>query len=214
MLLSRTYIVVLVILTANILSKRTTLGYIYCSPLGAINMPLVYSPESLRALRTERTDPICHHLWKTLCQAGVAGHVPTRRGCRACVNKQRGKGTETATTKLRCAFFNAQSLRNKVTSITDHITEHDLDIIGLCETWLCGDESDKIFIKGLTPDGYQFYNVPRRHSRGGGVGLLAKSSIHLEVQECFNYTHMDGMEILADTRSLKLRMAIIYRPPP
>ena len=120
---------------------------------------------------------------------------------------------ETATTKLRCAFCNAQSLRNKVTSITDHITEHDLDIIGLCETWLCGDESDKIFIKGLTPDGYQFYNVPRWHSHGGG-GLLAKSSIHLEVHECLNYTHMEGMEILADTGSLKLRIAIIYRPPP
>ena len=123
--------------------------------------------------------------------------------------QHRGKSTETATTKLRCAFFNPQSLKKK-----SYLIEHDLDIIGLCETWLCGDESDKIFIKGLTPDGYQFYNVPRRHSRGGGVGLLAKSSIHLEVQECFSYTHMEGMEILADTGSLKLRMAIINRPPP
>ena len=101
-----------------------------------------------------------------------------------------------------------------MTSVIDHIMEHDLDIVCFCETWPHGDESDRIIIKGLSLDGYQFHHVLRKDGRGGGVAVLVKSSIQLQPQESLNYTHMEGMEVLADIGSSKLRIAILYRPPP
>ena len=72
---------------------------------------------------------------------------------------------------------------------------------------------DRIIIKGLSLDGYQSHHVPRKDGSGGGLGVLTKSSIQLQLQESLNYTHMEGMEVLAHTGSSKLRIAILYRPP-
>ena len=92
MFLNRTYIVVLVFLTADISSKRSIFVYIYCSHSGAISMPLVYSPESLRALRTERTvqsvitcgKHCARQEWVATCQPDVAPKlVSTNTGGKA-----------------------------------------------------------------------------------------------------------------------------------
>ena len=62
-------------------------------------------------------------------------------------------------------------MRNKITSVIDHIMQHDLDFFCFCETWLHGDESDRIIIKELSLDGYHFHHVPRKDGRGGGVAV-------------------------------------------
>ena len=111
-------------------------------------------------------------------------------------------------------MFNARSINNKTTSIVDHIIEHDLDIIAFCETWLYSSEQDNIVMHDVTPDGYEFLHAPRLHSSGGGVAVLATSSIHLQQQDSFNSTHLDGLDILVNTGSFSCRLDIIYRPCP
>ena len=37
---------------------------------------------------------------------------------------------------LRVCCINAQSCRNKILAIADHIIEHNIDVMAICETWL------------------------------------------------------------------------------
>ena len=55
----------------------------------------------------------------------------------------------------------------------------------LSETWLSSDEpSNAVSINELRPQGYRFEHIPRQNSicqRGGGVGILLRSSIHYKL---------------------------------
>ena len=179
-----------------------------------------------------RGDKLTAESWKTVRELGIAWPPPTRRGCRTAARKQRRRkcppevASVQPANKLRSpavstkckswlsgAIINARSVRNKTLCIVDHILEHDLDIVALCETWLFGDERDSIVIHESTPDGYQFHHVPRQDGRGyGGVAIIAKSSIHLHIQGQLRYNHLEGMDILADT--CKKRTVFYLLPPP
>ena len=66
--------------------------------------------------------------------------------------------------RARCATLglaNAHSVRNKADLLTDHVLEHNLDLVALFETWLSADANDKKTISDLTPAGYAFVHIPR-----------------------------------------------------
>ena len=69
-------------------------------------------------------------------------------------------------------LLNARSIRNKSTFIKEFVTESDIDILAITETWLQGDCYDYIS-RDVTATNYIFRHVDRG-SRGGGVGLLYK----------------------------------------
>ena len=54
--------------------------------------------------------------------------------------------------------------------MNEFVTDNNIDILGVCETWLTRD--DKAVISELTPIGITFTHLPRSSKRGGGVGLL------------------------------------------
>ena len=72
---------------------------------------------------------------------------------------------------LTIGVLNAQSVRNKTEVIKDYITELDLDILFLTETWLRSGPSDKSTICELTPEGYVFKHKPRE-SKTEAVDLV------------------------------------------
>ena len=49
-------------------------------------------------------------------------------------------------------FLNARSVRNKASEVNEFVTDNNIDILGVCETWLTQD--DKAVISELTPVGY------------------------------------------------------------
>ena len=110
-------------------------------------------------------------------------------------------------------MINCQSVCNKSDQIVDHLVEHELDILSLTETWLKDDDS--LAAANITPAGYNLIHVPRKHRRGGGVGLLYKSCLSVtttkgqdqlesfEVVEC-DFTH----------DNVVVKVVTIYRPPP
>ena len=53
---------------------------------------------------------------------------------------------------LGCCVLNARSVKNKALSIHDLISENNLDILVLTETWLTADSPDKIVDKGCYLD--------------------------------------------------------------
>ena len=72
---------------------------------------------------------------------------------------------------------NCRSVRNKYLSIKDYVVDKDFHIFAITETWLnTGDLHDNFVIGSLIPNGYGFLHSARE-GRGGGVGLLFKSSL-------------------------------------
>lgn len=63
--------------------------------------------------------------------------------------------------RLSVCLINARSVRDKTSSIVDHLCEHKLDIVGITETWLSGNDTDDITTHHLTPPGYKLIHVPR-----------------------------------------------------
>ena len=83
---------------------------------------------------------------------------------------------------LSMCSMNVRSARERLTSITDHVFDHECDIVGLTETWLIDSVKDLPPIQLLTPPGYKFLHVTRSTGRtGGGVALLYKSIMKVTV---------------------------------
>ena len=67
--------------------------------------------------------------------------------------------------------------------ITDYLLELDLDILFLIETWLRPGSTENGMINDFTVPGYSFkHKLRKAKRRGGGIGILYKSSIGLKLK--------------------------------
>ena len=57
--------------------------------------------------------------------------------------------------KIDILVLNTRSVRNKAIHLCDYITDKDLDIVALAESWL-KENSDQDIIGDLVPEGYDF----------------------------------------------------------
>ena len=94
------------------------------------------------------------------------------------------------------------------------MVDKDIDILGITETWLHGNDLDNPVLAELVPSGYSFGHSARHDSRGGGVGLMFKKSLNVKfpVAESYNSFEMVNAEIKLAGKSINLY--VIYRPPP
>ena len=77
----------------------------------------------------------------------------------------------------KCVYLNARSIVNKQKELELLITEEELDIVGITETWL----NDKISDEELHIKGYTLLRNDRNDnikSRGGGVVLYVRNELH------------------------------------
>ena len=131
-----------------------------------------------------------------------------------------GNITSISTTKstsgsgLTIGSLNVQSARNKSDVICDIVTEHDIDILTLTETWLTFQDKDDLHVKGLTLPGYEFLHVPRKGNGGyGGVGILHKANIKIINKEVYEANSFENLQIKFNTGSRCLDLVTMYRPP-
>ena len=118
-----------------------------------------------------------------------------------------------STKKMNCSLINIQSVGNKTNIIHSLITDQDLDICMLTETWLRNNISDNSKINEMTPITHNFYHVPRINKSGGGVGLLIKKLYKTKIvsnQSFDSFEHIN-LKILYNNKSIQT--IIIYRPP-
>ena len=94
----------------------------------------------------------------------------------------------------------------------DLVVEQDVDIFAITQSWLSS-ESDEFIIRDLCLTGYEFHNVPR-DSRGGGLGIFHKSTIHFQKQSGIKgkFKSFEFMDLLLKQSSTSLRVVIVYRP--
>lgn len=119
---------------------------------------------------------------------------------------------------MTMCLINAQSVRNKVTPLSDYIIEHGFDIVAFTETWLRNTPDDDQIIRALTIPGYKFTHVPRRQhknttARGGGIAILHKSNIKMASKSSWKTNSFENMEVTLSASST-VKLAVIYRPPP
>ena len=102
---------------------------------------------------------------------------------------------------------NIRSINKNLPNLTDFLgtLNLDFDIIGLTETWLKNNQN-------IQPiENYFFIHNPRNDKTGGGVGLLFKSRLDLDLN---NYNVMETLFIeLLKPKEPNIIIGIIYRPP-
>jgi len=84
--------------------------------------------------------------------------------------------------QLRLATLNAFSVRNKLAALTDALTDLDLDVFLLTESW--HEQQDDLAVRMVCPPGYKIVDAPCsnnavgwRKRRRGGIVLLHKEGI-------------------------------------
>ena len=118
---------------------------------------------------------------------------------------------------LSIGSFNAQSIRNKTASVLNIISENNLDILSVVETWT---EPDDISLRMITLDGFVCVDNPRtqevsgdRRARGGGVALVFRNVFHYRKLEFDlkpkTFEFLAVMLTLGGTRTV---VVTIYRP--
>ena len=112
--------------------------------------------------------------------------------------------------------MNTRSINKKELAIKDYAFENNVDIFTLTETWLHDNENygNNISIAEVCPTGYSFYHVPRKNSRGGGVGLLLKKHMKVTKQTQRKFSSFEYLDIVTTCSTGSTRIVIIYSPPP
>ena len=114
---------------------------------------------------------------------------------------------------LRCALLNVRSLKNKCYVVSEYITDHNIDILCLTESWINDNISDLLCLNSATPSAYSFISVPRKSDRGGGLVLIYKSSLRVRLKPSLNNDSFESMlaEVVYD--HIQMGMILVYRPP-
>ena len=87
------------------------------------------------------------------------------------------KNTTLTRPNLTISHVNAHSVNNKVGTLQSIITDRNLDICAITETWLKLEEDD-LTIKQIPPDGYNIISYPTPNGcMGGGVALIFKDNL-------------------------------------
>ena len=114
---------------------------------------------------------------------------------------------------LRWALLNVRSLKNKCDVVSEYISDHNIDILCLTESWINDNISDLLCLKSATPSGYSFISVPRKSGRCGGLVLIYKSSIRVRLKPSLNNDSFESMlaEVVYD--HIQMGKVLVHRPP-
>ena len=124
------------------------------------------------------------------------------------------KNTTLTRPNLTISHVNAHSVNNKVGTLQSIITERNLDICAIMETWLKL-EDDDLTIKQIPPDGYNIISYPRpKGHMGRGVALIFKDNLWI-VDDNTN-RNTDSMEIhrfILHAKALSINLYVLHRQP-
>ena len=170
---------------------------------------ITYSSEVLKSLANVPSSQICDRL---LRKKLFATHLWRPQKARYEYDKSTSRQQVCNKNLVSFCLINARSICNKTLLIRDFIDDRNLDIIGFVETWFT--DSSTVDIATLTKPGYELAHFPRLNRRGGGCGLMYKSTLTLVSSKQIQSEAFEGMIVILKTERAKtLRIVIIYRPP-
>ena len=115
---------------------------------------------------------------------------------------------------LKYGLINIQSVGNKTIKIRNLISELELDVLLLSETWLQGNISDSSRIKEMKPCTHNFYHIPRKNRGGGGVGaVVSKSFSSVTIKNELVFESFEYIDLELKRKNKVLEVILLYRPP-
>ena len=108
-------------------------------------------------------------------------------------------------------LINCRSTVNKTANLKVELTDCNLHLYALTETWL--KEGDDTTLNQLCLDGYNIALVPRVDRTGGGIALTHKSDIKLKAKSVYSYASMECVDFTLCFLTTLLNLCIVYLPP-
>jgi hypothetical protein len=104
-------------------------------------------------------------------------------------------------------------LNKRTNVISHHLITYNLDLLAVTETWLSA-ESGNSDLLNVCPAGYSAVHTARLGKRGGGVALIHRDSIRVDVVTSgFSCNSFEHIVVLLRFSSISIRLVIVYRPP-
>ena len=163
--------------------------------------PRVYQPYQLMQVRNSATNRL---LLPSVCQRiKDLGIKKSTRGCSDCV-----------TTRLDVCFLHPRSIKNKAIDLLDYTVDHELGLFFFTETWLGHITRDQTISGILCPAGYFFLHTSRKTRRGGGVGILYRSTLNIrQLDRVSEPSSYKCLECRLTSDSTLYRTLLVHRSP-
>ena len=108
---------------------------------------------------------------------------------------------------LKCMYFNARSITNKVDELQLCINDENPDVIRITETWL----HEEIVDSELNAFDYTIYRHDRNNKQGGGAALLIKKSINSILRDDLINDFEEGIWCDIICNNSKTLIGVCYR---
>lgn len=128
-------------------------------------------------------------------------------------NKKTRKAIHKESDSLKCLYFNARSIMNKLDELELYLTQEKPDIVGITETWTFEDVQDS----EIDMEGYTLLRKDRvvgDKMRGGGVALYIKNEISIIARDDLTQANFqESVWCNIDIGGETTLIGICYRPP-
>ena len=120
---------------------------------------------------------------------------------------------QTTKLKLNVRLWNARSLINKISAVSSSILDNKLDIYVITETWTKTDADPIVGEIHSSLGGYTFLHCPRQGRRGGGAGIVARSSLNVKLRQQQEFTTFQYADASVRSRDQLIQLVAVYRQP-
>uniref|UniRef100_A0A3B3HT49 Reverse transcriptase domain-containing protein n=1 Tax=Oryzias latipes TaxID=8090 RepID=A0A3B3HT49_ORYLA len=112
---------------------------------------------------------------------------------------------------LKIELFNVQSLSNKTSLISEHITDRQIDMMCLTETWHKPEQY--LSLNEACPPDYTYLEKARVTGRGGGLAVIYRRNLHLTPISTPVLSTFECLLFKCRTEKITITVILIYRPP-
>ena len=112
---------------------------------------------------------------------------------------------------LEFATYSVRSLGNKFSSVSEFITDNNLDLAAITETWLLFQDDARV--RRPIPPGYRIIDAPPSRQRGGGIILYLRDHFVVKsVDVIVQRSTIDSRLVFPQIQRFSMNLEICWKP--